>query len=158
MSNPYRRAWSLRRRNRARVEGAWAGFAILVPLGSAAGAAWLARPVFMGFLSEPDPWSGAMALALRLGWLCCAAMALRTYSALVRSPERTILDAHPADPPYLLRYLTLRCAWEGMPLLLGALVLTWPVFAAGPLGLALAMSWVVALGWGLGLLVGRAQK
>ena len=154
MSNPYRRAWSRRRRNRAKLDGAWAGLGILVPLGSAAGAAWLAKPVFMGFLVDPDPWVGAMGLALRLGWLCCAAMSIRTYSALVRSPERTILDAHPADPPRLLRYLTLRCGWEGLPLLLGAIVLTWPVFAAGQAGLALAMAWVVLLGWSLGLLVG----
>ena len=117
LSNPYRRAWYQRRQNRARVEGPWERLALLVPLSSAAAAAWLAKPVFLSFLELPEPWLGGMGFALRLGWLCCAAMALRTYSALVRSPERTILDAHPADPAMLLRYLSLRCGYEGLPVM-----------------------------------------
>ncbi len=81
-------------------------------------------------------------------------MSLRTYSALVRSDERAILDPHPGDPSQLLRYLTLRCAVESFVLLASAVAMLWPIAGAGHEELFLHAAAVVTMGWVLGLFLG----
>ena len=108
----------------------------------------------MSFLDGGSVSTGMAGLSLRLGWLLCGAMSLHTYSALVRSPERPILDPHPARPSALLSYLLLRTAREQAGLPLAAAVVTWPVLAAGHSEAWLLGVAVVAGGWLVGLLVG----
>jgi hypothetical protein len=110
----------------------------------------LVEPVLLAV----DTWKEASGLYLRLAWLCCAAMSLRTYSILVRSPERAVLDVHPVEPRPLVRYLAARSAWEGLPFLAGCVVLTWPVWAAGHSDIAGAGAGTIVIGWAAGLFLG----
>jgi len=113
------------------------------------------RDVFLHFLEEEDQIAaGSAGFAMRLGWFCCAAMSLKTYTALVRGEERAILDPHPGNPALLLRYLTVRCGVESLGLLLCAVAMLWPILWAGHVGAFWAGSLVVFVGWLLGLLVG----
>ena len=115
----------------------------------------LLQDVFLHFLSNPDQIdTGSMGFAMRLGWFCCGVMALRSYTALVRGPERAVLDPHPGNPHQLLRYLTVRCASENLILLCCSVAMLWPLAWAGHLEQALVAALVVATGWLLGLLIG----
>ncbi|MBK9369060.1 MAG: hypothetical protein IPN01_22625 [Deltaproteobacteria bacterium] len=108
----------------------------------------------MGFLDRPDGViDGVIGLGVRLALLCNGAMALRTYTALVRGEERPILDPHPADVPALVRYLVRRVAWEGLIWPLGVAALCWPLWSAGP-EIYLTAVGLAAGGWGAGLLMG----
>ncbi|MCK6520194.1 hypothetical protein L6R49_02030 [Myxococcota bacterium] len=112
------------------------------------------RPTLMGFLDRPNGViDGVIGLGVRLALLCTGAMALRTYTALVRGEERPILDPHPADVPALVRYLLRRVAWEGLIWPLGVAALCWPLWAAGP-EIYLTAVGLAAGGWGAGLLLG----
>ncbi|MEC7241963.1 MAG: hypothetical protein VXW32_12090 [Myxococcota bacterium] len=115
----------------------------------------LLQDVFLHFLTDPEQIrAGSMGFAMRLGWFCCAVMALRSYTALVRGPERAVLDPHPGDPKLLLRYLTLRCASENLVLLCCGIAMLWPLAWAGYSAEAAVAACVVATGWALGLLIG----
>ena len=113
------------------------------------------RPVFMAWLEdEASVPMGVAGLSLRLGMLLAGAMSIGTYSALVRGPERAILDPFPAHPRALIRYLAKRTAWERASLPVGAAALLLPILLAGhPLAWLLA-SIVAAGGWFVGLMAG----
>ena len=99
MANPHVRAWRRQLANQARSEGLWKrALGALVPVVALAAAGPLVQPVFMGFLAEGRIAEGSVALGLRVGGALCGAMVLATYTALVRGPERAILDPHPAEP------------------------------------------------------------
>ena len=88
---------------------------------------------------------GLEAVTLRLGALMAAAMALHTYTDLVRSPDRPVLDAHPVHPRQLLRAIALRTALQRSYLpVVGATLLAPIIPVAG---------WVPWLG-GVGVVVG----
>lgn len=128
---------------------------MFLPLFATVLGAPLLQDVFLHFLSTPDRINaGSMGFAMRLGWFCCAVMALRSYTALVRGPERAVLDPHPGNPQQLLRYLTLRCATENLVLLMCGMAMLWPLAWAGYVEQALVAAGVVATGWMLGLLIG----
>ncbi len=153
--NPYSIAWRRRRFHRSRVEGWPRRLLGLVPLVALAAAGPLVEPVFMGFLSRPGGLpAGLSGLGLRIGMLLCGATVLASYTALVRGPERAILDPHPADAPALLRYLGLRTAVERLGWVLAAGVLLLPIILAGePVAYGLGV-WIALSGWLLGLAVG----
>ena len=155
VANPYLIAWKRRKRNRRAEEGAFRSLFAFLPLVATFLAAPLLQDVFLHFLSNPDQIdTGSMGFAMRLGWFCCGVMALRSYTALVRGPERAVLDPHPGNPQQLLRYLTVRCAFENLILLCCSVAMLWPLAWAGHLEQALVASLVVATGWVLGLLIG----
>jgi hypothetical protein len=126
-----------------------------VALVTVAGAAPVVEPVFFGFLARPEALGfGVAGIGLRLGLVCCGAMALATYTALVRSPERAVLDPHPVEPARLLRYLLLRTAVERFGWVMAASLFLLPLLLAGEvLGWALGTA-VAAGGWAVGLLAG----
>lgn len=155
VANPYISTWKKRRRNRASQLGLFRGLSLLLPLFAVLLAAPMLRDVFLSFLDRPDRIArGVAAFSLRLGWFCCAAMSLMTYSALVRGKERAVLDPHPGDPVLLLRYLIVRCGVEQFGLLICAVAMLWPVAWAGHLMAFAAGAVVVTVGWFMGLLVG----
>lgn len=143
-----------RRQSRARARMApWA--ARLLPLGSV-GAAGLAvllmgRTLY-GFLDagEAARIAGASALVLRVGFVLAAVLAVSTYSALVRGPDRGVVDLHPlrAGDWYTARALGLledRLRW-----LVVASVFLLPLGSATPLALlTLAGTWFGAVGVGV---------
>jgi hypothetical protein len=155
VTNPHISAWRVQARRQAQLEGPlrrMGGLVVLVTIGAAAP---VVTPVFFGFLGRPEALAAGVAgIGLRLGLVLCGAMALATYSALVRSPERAILDPHPVEPAALLRYLLLRTAVERFGWVLGAAVFLLPLLIAGEfLGWCLATA-VAAGGWAVGLLSG----
>jgi len=155
VANPYISTWKIRRKNRLQHEGVFRRLAGFFPLFAVILAAPLLEDVFLHFLERPEQLeSGAIGYGMRLGWFCCAAMSLRTYTALVRSDERAILDPHPGDPSQLLRYLTLRCGVESVVLLASAVAMLWPIAGAGHEVLFFHAAAVVAMGWVLGLFLG----
>jgi len=153
--NPYSIAWSRRRFHRNRVEGWPRRLLGAVPLVALAAAGPLVEPVFMGFLERPGLLAlGVEALGLRVGLVLCGAMVLASYTALVRGPERAILDPHPADEGALLRYLGLRTAFERIGWVLAAAVVLAPVALAGEWLAWALLVWIAASGWLLGLAIG----
>lgn len=115
----------------------------------------MVRPVWFGFLDHPRLWAeGVAQLGLRLGLVLCGAASLAAYTALIRGPERAVLDPHPALPRALLRYLLLRTAWEQRMWPVGAALLALPL--AGTAGLAhwAALVALATGGWAAGLLLG----
>ena len=125
-----------------------------MPVLAAVAAAPLARPVLLGFLDLGLFHVGLEAVTLRLGALMAAAMALHTYSDLVRSPDRAVLDAHPVSPRPLLRAIALRTALQRSYLpVVGAILLApiipkvgWVAWFGG-VGVVFG-AWLAALGVG----------
>jgi hypothetical protein len=155
VSNPYRLAWRRRRQHEREARGWVPVLARWLPALALGAAGPLVRPVFLHFLDLPDRMSdGVEALGLRLGLVLAGALSIATYQALVRGPERAVLDPHPAKAGDLLRYLTLRTASERAPWVMGAAMLCLPVLYEGHL-LAWALLVACALaGWLSGLLTG----
>lgn len=85
----------------------------------------------MGFLDHGRIASGTEGIALRLGALVAAAMALHTYTDLVRSPDRAILDAHPVQPRMLLRAIAWRTARQRLYLPIASAILMLPIGLEG---------------------------
>src|SRR6185436_12370889 len=153
--NPYREAARRQRRNRPRSLG-W-----ILPVLAALLAAPLLRPALLGFLQGPPRIAdGIEAIAFRLGVVMAAAMSLHTYAALVRSPDRAVLDPHPVLARALLASVSIETLRERAYLpLMGALVLL-PIglagFWAAWVGTALLGigTWFGALGVGFAIHLG----
>ena len=152
MRNPY---LDVHRRIRARQR---TGPAWVLPLAAAALAMPLARPVLLSFLDGPAipqvVATGTDAIAFRLGALVASAMALHTYSDLVRGPDRAVLDAHPVQPRLLLTAIARGTARQRSYLpIMGAIVLLPLAFRgelaayAGAVGVVFG-AWLCALGIG----------
>ncbi len=100
-----------------------------MPVVAAIAAAPLARPVLLGLLDKGVVASAMQGVSLRLGVLVAALMALHTYTDLVRSPDRKVLDAHPVDARVLLRAIAWRTAIQRsyLPVVAAILLLpAWP--------------------------------
>ncbi len=154
MSNPYRSVHA-RQRQRAGGRLSW-----VLPLLAAALATPLAAPVLLGFLDAGVIPVGLQGISLRLGALVAAAMALHTYTDLVRGPDRPVLDPHPVQPRLLLSAIAARTARERLYLPVMGSILLLPVGLAGhwlawALGSAVvAGAWVAALGVGFAVHLG----
>ncbi|MFT4979353.1 MAG: hypothetical protein ACI8S6_005263 [Myxococcota bacterium] len=156
MANPYREVHA---RLRQRQGGRWVW---LLPLIAAAAATPPARPVLLAFLDVGLVPAGVAAITFRVGALVAAAMALHTYSDLIRGPDRPVLDPHPVIAPKLLTAVALRTARQRAYLpAMGAILLS-PIAAAGPEGPwvwagAVAVvfgAWLCALGVGFAVHLG----
>ena len=151
--NPYRTAHQI---SRHRKGLSWSGGLILV---GALLAAPLAKPTLLYFAETGINPAGVEQLALRLGAILIAMMALQTYTDIVRTPERSIISLHPVLPrPFLeavsLRTLRRSLVWPlAFALVISPLVLidvwtwTWMV-------LFLFSSWVGGIGVGYAVNLG----
>lgn len=157
VSNAYREVHALQRER----EGG-RGRALL-PVLAAVVAVPFAQPVLLGFLESGRIGPGTEAIALRLGLLVAAAMAMHTYADLVRGPDRAVLDPHPVQPRALLSAIALRTARERAYLPLGCAVLLAPIAVKGHLmawagGSAVAAgAWVASLGAGFAVHLGGVR-
>lgn len=150
MSNPYLAATA---KMRARQPSSLASAAL--PFLAALLAAPLAKPVLLGFLDRGPIPAGVEAVTFRLGALIVGVMAIHTYGALVRGPDRAVLDPHPVQPRRLLAAVTLETARAHAALPGMASLLLLPVALAGHWaawagGVALMVgAWIAGLGIGL---------
>ncbi|MBT3219195.1 MAG: hypothetical protein HN348_08900 [Proteobacteria bacterium] len=144
-NNPYLSVWIRQWRNRRQFEGPWTQLRrMVVPLVSALLLVLLVRPIFLGFLDEgAEGWGyGLQQVALRGGIVVITALSLDIYSALIRGPDRAVLDIHPVNARQVVLFEMVRVAarrWWLVPL--GAILLL-PLAVEGAVGL-----------WGLGVLV-----
>lgn len=154
MSNPYRRVHA-RQRERTGGTLTW-----VLPLLAAGLATPLAAPVLLAFLDAGVIAPGIQGISLRLGALVAGAMALHTYTDLVRGPDRAVLDPHPVQPRQLLSALALRTARQRLYLPLMGAILLLPVglegfWLAWALGSAVILgAWLCALGVGFAVHLG----
>ena len=154
MSNAYREVHALQREREGRRGRG------LLPVIAAAIAVPFARPVLLSFLDIGRIGPGTEAIALRLGLVVAGAMALHTYSDLVRGPDRAVLDPHPVQPRALLAAIALRTARERAYLPVCGAVLMVPVAMDGHWlawlgGSAVVMgSWLASLGVGFAVHLG----
>jgi hypothetical protein len=155
--NPYRLADRRQRAARARVASLTERLAFVLPILGTIGAVWLARDVYDAQLGgPPDTWSaGFTGVLSRIGLLLTAGLALSTYDAVIRGPDRGVVDLHPLLPrPWLAaRLLALsrdRAAWL-LPAGI-ALAPLWPRTDALLLGfVVLVGAWCAGIGVGLGV-------
>lgn len=155
MRNPYA---EVHRRIRARKAG---GPTWLLALAAAGLAAPLARPVLLGFLDGPASAAvvaaGTEAISFRLAALVVCVMALSTYDAIVRGPDREVLDVHPIQPRLLLQAIAVRLLREQAVVPAMAILLLVPLALAGHtlafLGAAALVLGAFVCGFGLGFLV-----
>lgn len=142
-TNPYFTAWRRMERHRRAVEPlSTQVLRVVLALVATAAVVPLARPVFFRFLdAEPAQFGeGLEAIVQRLGLLLIGWLALDVYTALVRGPDRAVLDLHPVDGGAVALFEVLRVGWKRLFLIgAGAAVLA-PVALAGRPG-----AWAVAV-------------
>jgi hypothetical protein len=155
--NPYRLADRRQRAARRRLEGPAARLAFVLPLVGALAAVWLGRDLYATLLGGGGAAfaAGFTGIVARIGLVLAATLALSTYGALVRGPDRGVIDLHPLLPgPWLAAktegLLRDRAGWLGI-----ALVFLLPLYQqpdAMALGaLVLTGAWLAGLGAGLGV-------
>lgn len=151
--NPYSRAWARSRANRRRVEP-WADPARLA-IGVATTLALipLARPVFLGFLDlSPDRLGeGAESVVARVVLAIIAILTLDMYTALVRGPDRTVLEILPVDGAAIARAELARVAWDRAWIGLVAIALLVPIAREASIALWALCAAVVVGAFALGL-------
>ena len=151
--NPYRKAHQITRR---RQGPSWSAILTLV---GALLAAPLAKPTLLYFADFGVNPAGVEQLALRLGAVLIAIMALQTYTDIVRSPERSIISLHPVLPRPFLMAVALRTLRQSViwPIAFAAIIspLLWiDVRSWGWLVLFLLSSWIGGLGVGYAVNLG----
>jgi hypothetical protein len=132
----------------------------LVPVVAVSAAVPLVSDIWFGFLPREgavpvEAYADALAAVVaRLGNLVAAAVVLASYTALVRGPDRAVLDVHPVRPKALVWAIARSTSKAQMYLLAMAAVLLLPVALAGAwlaycaaLGLVVC-AWLGALGVG----------
>jgi hypothetical protein len=103
---------------------------------------------------------GIEPIGFRLAVGVAGAMALLTYSDLVRGPDREVLDPHPVQADLLLWAIARRTIRERAGLLIGALALTMPLYLGGEplaglgLGMLLLGAWLGMVGLGFAIHLG----
>jgi len=135
--NPYVAAWRLQRKNQRRVAGPWGALATnALPLAVAALLVPFVEPVFLGFLIEPEhTWGGGLeAIGVRGAWLIVAVLAVDVYGALIRSPDRPVLDLHPVDGAEVAAFEMIRVGRERWWLPVALWIALSPVASATVLG------------------------
>jgi hypothetical protein len=149
-------AYALADRRQARASGTQAPGLILAVAGSAA-ASWLSRASIWSFLDAPSyavP-GHAAGLAARLGLLVAAVLALRSYDAVVRAPDRAAVELHPLRAADWVDARIGTAARGALPWLLAVEVGLWPLWSLPPVAAAAATvvagAWFAGLGAGLGV-------
>ncbi|MBW2256579.1 MAG: hypothetical protein JRI25_18550, partial [Deltaproteobacteria bacterium] len=152
--NPYIQVHARRRRNRLRVTGRATSLGRwLVPALAAVVLVPLVRPVFLSFLDlDREAWgAGLEGVAVRVGVVLIGVLALDVYTALIRSPDRPILDLHPVDPGQVVVFEAVRVAEERAWLLPVLGLLLGPIGWEGSFGAWLAVMGVAVGSFALGL-------
>ena len=129
-TNPYWRAYKIRRRHQQRERGWFLAWIRLLPAAVALFVlAAAAEPVWLSFTESPvDDWRDGMQGALfRLGLLIVGMQSLRVYGALIRGDERLVLTLLPVVPGTVALYQVKRVAREGLWIALAAGVMLLPV-------------------------------
>jgi hypothetical protein len=160
LSNPYVKVHRRIRQNQGwRPRG-------LLPVIAAALAVPLVGPTLLWFLPADGAVSsdglarGLSAVGFRLAAVVAGAVLLRSYSDLVRGPDRSVLDVHPVQPRALVSAIARRTTAETIYLPLVGAVLLLPVGLAGywvawATGAGLVLSgWLGALGVGFAVHLG----
>ncbi|MDP2317582.1 MAG: hypothetical protein Q8P41_32150 [Pseudomonadota bacterium] len=156
-TNPYRLADRRQRLARGRLEGPLPRLARAAPLVGAVAAVWLSGGLYTTLLAGgPTAWAaGFTGLVARIGLVVGALLALTTYDALVRGPDRGVLDIHPLLPGPWLAARVEGLVRDRLPWLLVAAVFLVPVLpntkAFGLGAIVLLGAWVAGLGAGLGV-------
>lgn len=150
--NPYALAAARERRARAR-ERRWPDHvATAVPVIAAVIALPLLRPSLYGFLdgAPVQATDGAAGLFARLGLGLAALLALSTFTAVVRGPDRGVVDLHPLRPAAWFDAKVRTLGRERLGWLLVAAVFLLPLGDAMGAGFGvLAGAWLAGLGVGL---------
>lgn len=155
--NPYRLADRRQRLARRREQGVVARLAPLLPLAGAAGAVWLARDLYASLLAGQEAaWAaGFSAVVSRVGLVLAALLSLSTYDAVVRGPDRGVVDLHPLHPREWLTARTLGLLRDRAGWLVVAAVFLLPLLPrvdAFVVGLVVALGgWAAGIGTGLGV-------
>jgi hypothetical protein len=158
--NPYLQVHSRRRRNRLRATGRVASLGRwLVPALAVVVLVPLVRPVFLSFLDlDRESWgAGLEGIAVRVGAVLIGVLALDVYTALIRSPDRPILDLHPVDPAQVVVFEVVRVAEERVWLLAVLALLLGPIGWEGSFGAWLAVMAVALGSFALGLTASAAM-
>lgn len=156
--NPYVASWQRRRANQRRAEspglaaGRW-----IAPFLAAALLVPFTRPVLMSYLDGPAVhWGeGTEALLDRLVLVVVGVLALDVYTALIRGPDRQVLDLLPVDAARVAAYELRRVAYERLWLVPATAIGIAPIAAADPALWALAVA-VLAGAFAVGLFVSAA--
>lgn len=155
--NPYRLADTRQRSARLRAEGLAGRLGPLLPMFSAGVAIWLARDVYatvLGAGPNLDP-RGYATLMSRVGICTAAALSLSAYDAVIRGPDRGVVDHHPLLGEAWLRSVLLRLVRERLPWLAAGWIALVPLlphvqaFLLG--GVAVAGAWAAGIGVGIGV-------
>lgn len=134
LRNLFLQTYLRRTSNRLRVEGLGGRLARLaVGMAAAAALVPLVEPVFLGFLAGPQQiWAeGLEAVVLRACVIVIGLLSLDVYSAMIRSPDRHILDILPVDPAAVATYSVVRVGWERLWVLPVLGVLLGPLWWSG---------------------------
>lgn len=161
MQSPY--AWIVRLRRQRQPQG----LRVLLPLLASGLAAPLARPVLLGFLDGPRTpeivAAGTEAITFRLGALLVGAMALSSFDALLRGPDREVLEVHPIDPRGLLPAIGGELLRRQVILPLMAAILLSPLLVHGQVRawvgalVVLLGAWLCGLGLGAWINLGAVE-
>lgn len=156
--DPYLLAWRREQRNRRAVDGPLPGLAArLGPLLVAGLLVPLVRPSFFAFLDRgPDALApGAEAVIQRAGIALVAWLALDLYTALIRNPDRAILDLLPVDPRKVAAHEIRKVAVGRLVAIPAFAILLSPLAFADPILWVLGMVAIVGT-WLLAISVGSA--
>jgi hypothetical protein len=160
LANPYREIHRRIRKHEGFNPRAW------LPLIAGLGAVALVGPRLLWFLPEVGAPSaqgvagGISAVGFRLAAVVAGVVLLKSYSDLVRGPDRGVLDVHPVRARALVSAIASRTLRETLYLPLLAMILLAPVAVAGHhlawlAGAGLALStWLGALGIGFAVHLG----
>ncbi len=155
--NPYLLADRRQRAARRRVEGALGVLGGTLPLAGAALAVWLAEDLYAALLGRsPAAYIvGFTGIVSRIGVVLAATLSLSTYSAVVRGPDRGVIDLHPLLPRPWLSARVLGIVQDRVGWLAIAAVFLLPL-AGRPLALLLGAAvvlgaWCAGIGAGIGV-------
>jgi len=109
-----------------------------------------------GVASDKALASGLSAVGFRLAALVASAVLLKSYTDLVRGPDRAVLDVHPVQPGPLVAAIACRTTRETLYLPIAAMVLLLPVGLSGHWVAWAAGALLVLSGWSGALGVGFA--
>ena len=153
-NNPYLSVWIRQWRNRRQFEGPVTQVRrMVVPLVSALLLVVLVRPIFLGFLDDgAQSWGyGLQQVALRGGIVVITALSLDIYTALIRGPDRAVLDIYPVNARQVVVFEIVRVAfWRWWLVPLGAVLFS-PLAFEGALGLWALGVLVLAGAWVMGM-------
>ncbi len=147
MGQPYTRLYAtLRSRSAGTTRSTLA-----LTLGVAAALVPLVRPVFMGFLDEPEipTVDGLREVWIRASAVALVSMGLAVHGTVLRGGARAVLQLHPVDPVAVVQEEVGAALRSQLPILLGLCILLTPIglsvgWSAWAVGVALVLGAALA--------------